>query len=80
MDPQPQGGLDSGASITVMKRVVNFHYTSKDLQYDDDFIVLDLDDKFDVILGVPLLNNTSQGSASSIDPTRCVPLVHQMAI
>ena len=24
-----------------------------DKQYDDDFIVLDLDDKFDVLLGLP---------------------------
>ena len=38
-----------------MKRVVKFHYTLRDLQYDDDFIVLDLDDKFDVILGLPWL-------------------------
>ena len=27
----------------------------EDKQYDDDFIVLDLDDKFDVILGLPWL-------------------------
>ena len=47
--------LATGASITVMKRVVKFHYTLRDLQYDDDFIVLDLDDKFDVILGLPWL-------------------------
>ena len=43
--------LATGASITVMKRVVKFHYTLRDSQYDDNFIVLDLDDKFDVILG-----------------------------
>ena len=42
--------LATGASITVMKRVVRIHYMLKDLQYDDDFIVLDWDDKFDVIL------------------------------
>ena len=47
--------LTTGASITVMKRVVKFHYTLKDLQYADEFIVLDLDDKFDVILGLPWL-------------------------
>ena len=45
--------LATGTSITVMKRVVRIHYTLEDLQYDDDFIVLDLDDKFDVILGLP---------------------------
>ena len=47
--------LATGASITVMKRVVKVHYTLKEKQYDDDFIVLDLDDKFDVILGLPWL-------------------------
>ena len=45
----------TGASIAVMKRVVGFHYTLEDLQYNDNFIVLDLDDKFDVILGLPWL-------------------------
>ena len=47
--------LATGASIAVTKRVVGFHYTLEDLQYNDDFIVLDLDDKFDVILGLPWL-------------------------
>ena len=45
-------GLATGASIAVMKRVVGFHYTLEDLQYNDDFIVLNLEDKFDVILGL----------------------------
>ena len=49
--------LATGASITVMKRVVKVHYTLKEKQYDDDFIVLDLDDKFDVILGLPWLRS-----------------------
>ena len=39
-----------GASIDVKKRVVRIHYTLKDEQYDDDLILLDLDDKFDVNL------------------------------
>ena len=47
--------LATGASITVKKRVVGIHYTLEGEQYDDDFIVLDLDDKFDVILGLPWL-------------------------
>ena len=47
--------LATGASIAVMKSVVGFRYTLKDLQYNDDFIVLDLDDEFDVILGLPWL-------------------------
>ena len=47
--------LATGASVTVNKRVVGIHYTLEDKQYDDDFIVLDLDDKFDDILGLPWL-------------------------
>ena len=34
--------LATGASIIVMKRVVKFHYKLRNLQYYDDFIVLDL--------------------------------------
>ena len=34
--------LATGTSISVMKRVVEFHYTLEDLQYNDVFIVLDL--------------------------------------
>ena len=45
--------LATGASISLKKRVVGIHYMLKDEQYDDDFIVLDLNDKFDVILGLP---------------------------
>ena len=47
--------LATGASVTVMKRVVGITYTLKGVQYNDDFIILDLDDKFDVILGLPWL-------------------------
>ena len=47
--------LATGAYIAVKKRVVGFHYTLEDLQYNDGFIVLGLDDKFDVILGLPWL-------------------------
>ena len=47
--------LATGASITLMKRVVRIHYTLEGDEYDDDYIVLDLDDKFDVILGLPWL-------------------------
>ena len=47
--------LATGASITVEKRVVGIHYTLEGEQYNDDFIVLDLDEKFDVILGLPWL-------------------------
>ena len=47
--------LATGASVTVNKRVVGIHYTIEGKEYDDDFIVLELDDKFDVILGLPWL-------------------------
>ena len=36
--------LATGASITVEKCVVGIHYMLEGEQYDDDFIVLDLDD------------------------------------
>ena len=47
--------LATGASVAVMNRVVGITYTLKGVQYDDDFIILDLDDKFDVILGITWL-------------------------
>jgi hypothetical protein len=40
-----------------MKRVVAIRYTLQGKQFDDDFIVLDLDDKYDVILGMPWLKH-----------------------
>ena len=45
--------LATGSSVTVMNRVAGNTYTLKEVQYDDDSIVLDLDDKFDVILVLP---------------------------
>ena len=47
--------LATGASIKVNKRVVGLHYMLKGKGYDDDIIVLSLDDKFAVILGLPWL-------------------------
>ena len=47
--------LATGASVTVMKRVVGIFHIVREVQYDDGSIVLDLDDKFDVILGLPWL-------------------------
>ena len=43
--------LATRASVIVVERVVGIPYTLKEVQYDDDFIVLDMDDKFNVILG-----------------------------
>ena len=48
--------LATDAYVTVQKRIVGIHYTLQDKRYNDDFIVLDLDDKFDVILGLPWLS------------------------
>ena len=45
--------LATSASIIVKKRVVEIHYTLKVAQYDDHLIVLDLNDKFFVILELP---------------------------
>ena len=47
--------LATGASIAVIQSVVGVQYKLENLQYNDNFIVLDLDDKFDVILGLPWL-------------------------
>ena len=47
--------LAAGASVTVMKRVVGITYTLKEVQYNDEFIVWDLDGTFDVILNFPWL-------------------------
>ena len=47
--------LPTCASITVQKCVVGIHYTLEGEQYDDDIIVLDLNDNFDVILEIPKL-------------------------
>ena len=38
--------LETGVSIRLTKLVVGLHYTLEDLQYDDDFIVLDLNEMF----------------------------------
>ena len=43
--------LATGVFVKVMKRVVGIAYTLKEVQYNDEFIILDLDDIFDIILG-----------------------------
>ena len=47
--------LANGKIVSTRKRVVNVHYTLDGLPLEDEFIVLDMDDKFDVILGMPWL-------------------------
>ena len=51
----------TGASITVEKRVVVIHNTLEGKQYDDKVIVLDLDEKFNIILGLAWLRKYEPG-------------------
>lgn len=48
--------LASDTSVTGKIRVVGDHYTLNDAQYDDNFIVMDIDEKVDVILGLPWID------------------------
>ena len=74
--------LATGASVTVIKSVVGITYTLQEVQYDDDFIILDLDDKFDVILDLPWLRRYKPQVSwhrRTIDmPVACSPDVHLM--
>ena len=72
--------LATGALIEVMKSVVGFHYTLEDLHYNDDFIVLDLDDKFAIILGLPWLRRYEPRVIWQHRTVKMPPLVPQMAI
>ena len=72
--------LATGASVTVMKRVVGITYTLEGVQYNDDFIILDLDDKFDAILDCRGSESTSHKSSGIDEQSICLSLVHQMAI
>ena len=72
--------LATGASVTVMKRVVSITYTLKGVQYNDDFIILDLDEKFDDILGLTCSEGSRHMSAGIDEQSICLSLVHQMAI
>ena len=76
--------LVTGAFVTVMKRVVGISYTLKEVQYDDDFIVLDMDDKFNVILGLPWLRRYEpqvSWNRRSVDiPAACSPDGHLMNV
>ena len=76
--------LAPGASATVNKRVVRIFYTPKEVQYDDAFIVLDLDGKFDVILGSSWLRRyepqVSQHSRSGNMTAACSLDAHLMNV
>ena len=72
--------LATGASVTVMKHVVRITYTLKEVSYNYKIVVLELDDKFNVILGLPWLRGTRKKSAGIDEQSICPPLVHHMAI
>ncbi|KAI9905665.1 hypothetical protein PsorP6_013810 [Peronosclerospora sorghi] len=48
--------LATGATVTIPKRVIKTRFELNELSFEDEFIVLDLDDKFDVILGIPWMS------------------------
>ena len=72
--------LETGASVIVMKRVVGVTYILKEVQYNGDFIILDLGDKFDVILGLTWLRRYDpqvRWHRRTVDmPVACSPDVH----
>jgi len=45
--------LATGASVHLKKRVVILDYTINGKKLQDEFLVINLDDKYDVILGMP---------------------------
>ena len=51
--------LADGTVVKERKRIVNLHYTHEGKEHYDDFVVLKLDDRFDVILGMPWLAENS---------------------
>ena len=73
--------LATSASVTVMKRVVGISYTLKGVQYNDDFIILDLDDR-NLMLSLDCRGSegTSHKSVGIDEQSICLSLVHQMAI
>uniref|UniRef100_A0AAV1VMA1 Uncharacterized protein n=1 Tax=Peronospora matthiolae TaxID=2874970 RepID=A0AAV1VMA1_9STRA len=72
--------LATRASVAVNKRVVGIHYTLEGKQYDDDFIVLDLDDQFDVILGLPWLRKYQPWVSWQHRSVKMPAVVHRTAI
>ena len=72
--------LKTGASVTAKKGVMKITFTLKEVQYNDEFIVLDLDDNFmssSVYRGlVGMIHKSADINEQSI----CLPLVHQTDI
>ena len=72
--------LATGASVTVMKRVVRITYTLKGVQYNDDFIILDLMTNLMLSLDCRGSEGTSHKSAGIDEVSICPLLVHQTPI
>ena len=68
--------LATGASVTMMERVVKVTYTLKEVQYGDDFIVLDLDTSLMSSLVYRGSEGTSHNSAGIDEKSICLSLVH----
>ncbi|KAG1712802.1 hypothetical protein DVH05_000537 [Phytophthora capsici] len=69
----PRGVLEvrlaTGATVRTEKRVVPVRFSYKRRTFVGDLIVLDLDDKFDLVLGMPWLARHDQRSVAQ-QPTR----------
>ena len=61
--------LATGASLTVMKRVVGISYTLEEVQYDDDFIFLDLDENLMLYLVFTVAQKVR--ATSQLASTKC---------
>ena len=48
--------LATCSTVTIPKRVIRTRFELDELSFEDECIVLDLDDKFDVILGIPWMS------------------------
>ncbi|KAF1323098.1 Pol protein, partial [Globisporangium splendens] len=53
--------LANGSTVKMPKRVVRLAIKCEDFRGEDEFILLDLDDKFDIILGMPWLKRCQPG-------------------
>ncbi|KAI9923181.1 hypothetical protein PsorP6_000442 [Peronosclerospora sorghi] len=76
--------LATGATVTIPKRVIKTRFELNELSFEDEFIVLDLDDKFDVILGIPWMSKFKPsidwidcGGSTGSDHPVCNPAVSE---
>jgi hypothetical protein len=63
--------MANGSSITIQKQIIELTYSVNDYEGTDSFFLLDLDDRFDVILGMswlirhqPIINWANQSVVS----------------